>query len=72
MFKMFCNKLVSSCEDIHTMKLSDVAASRGCSTSKLSYPTIRRTMWSTLKPCRTEKMFIMLLDFIFHWPWNII
>ena len=42
-----------------------VAASRACSTSKLSIfaPTIRRVIWSTQKPGRTEERFIMLLDF---------
>ena len=29
-----------------------------------SYPTIRRTTWSTQKPCRTEERVIMLLYFI--------
>ena len=37
-----------------------------------SYPTIRRAMWSTQKPCRTEERLSCFLIFIFHWQWKVI
>ena len=37
-----------------------------------SYLTIRRAMWSTQKPCRTEERLSCFLIFIFHWQWKVI
>ena len=37
-----------------------------------SYHTIRRAMWSTQKPCRTEERLSCFLIFIFHWQWKVI
>ena len=51
-----------------------VAASRACSTSKLSIfvPNNRCAMWSTQKPCRTEERLSCFLIFVFHWQWKVI